>query len=375
MSFPKVLIIAILASLAAVLPGRLGLGHEFLIFPNQAFAYHYKTYVSVDISGAGDFIDIQSALDSLPAAGGYIEVKPGIYEITQPIRGRKSNVTIAGAGPLSTIKLAAGYNIAPDDLLMFTGTPDNFLNNITIKDLTIDGNRNNSQSWHLVEFSYVVDSQIFDSILVNGSGSAVGVDNSAVKITDNMIDNNGTYALSIGVAVPKKHSQVKNNVIKNTGEIAVYLEPGSSDVLVERNRLDSNVRYGLLVSSPNNQIVRNIIENNGQHGLFLLEAQGNTVKNNIIRNNGQSSPGYAGVIISGDIGSPIGGSINNVISHNKIYDAQPPPKTQDYGIWLEREENYNVIKHNTIYGHRVGAIHTGEKGVDDIIRGNRTDDN
>jgi len=50
----------------------------------------YFTLV-VDISGKGDYTDLQTAIDNLPAAGGKIFVKAGVYPIN------------AGYNPVGTI--------------------------------------------------------------------------------------------------------------------------------------------------------------------------------------------------------------------------------------------------------------------------------
>jgi hypothetical protein len=56
-----------------------------------------STFV-VDIKGDGDFTSLQPAIDALPAAGGKIFVKAGIYPITSTIMITGSNVQIQGEG-------------------------------------------------------------------------------------------------------------------------------------------------------------------------------------------------------------------------------------------------------------------------------------
>jgi hypothetical protein len=56
-----------------------------------------STFV-VDIKGDGDFTSLQPAIDALPAAGGKIFVKAGIYPITSTITITGSNVQIQGEG-------------------------------------------------------------------------------------------------------------------------------------------------------------------------------------------------------------------------------------------------------------------------------------
>jgi Right handed beta helix region/Pectinesterase len=58
----------------------------------------YESTFVVDINGNGDFTSLQPAIDALPATGGKIFVKAGVYSITSTITIRVSNVQIQGEG-------------------------------------------------------------------------------------------------------------------------------------------------------------------------------------------------------------------------------------------------------------------------------------
>jgi hypothetical protein len=58
----------------------------------------YESTFVVDINGNGDFTSLQPAIDALPATGGKIFVKAGVYPITSTIRITESNVQIQGEG-------------------------------------------------------------------------------------------------------------------------------------------------------------------------------------------------------------------------------------------------------------------------------------
>src|SRR5271166_4996635 len=58
----------------------------------------YESTFVVDISGNGDFTSLQPAINALPATGGKIFVKAGVYPITSTITIRESNVQIQGEG-------------------------------------------------------------------------------------------------------------------------------------------------------------------------------------------------------------------------------------------------------------------------------------
>jgi hypothetical protein len=59
--------------------------------------YESTFVVSQDIS-KGDFTSVQPAIDALPAAGGKIFVKAGVYPLSNSIRVTKSNIQIQGEG-------------------------------------------------------------------------------------------------------------------------------------------------------------------------------------------------------------------------------------------------------------------------------------
>ena len=58
----------------------------------------YESTFVVDINGNGDFTSLQPAINALPASGGKIFVKAGVYPITSTITITVSNVQIQGEG-------------------------------------------------------------------------------------------------------------------------------------------------------------------------------------------------------------------------------------------------------------------------------------
>jgi hypothetical protein len=75
----------------------------------------YESTFIVDIAGNGDFTDLQSAIDALPAIGGKVFVKAGTYPLSGTIRITTSNVQIQGEGMGITVFVANSQ--------MMTGNP------------------------------------------------------------------------------------------------------------------------------------------------------------------------------------------------------------------------------------------------------------
>ncbi|KXK40413.1 MAG: hypothetical protein UZ16_OP3001000115 [Candidatus Hinthialibacteria bacterium OLB16] len=91
--------------------------------------------------GNGDQEEIHAAIKALPAAGGVVELMAGTYDIRK-VSGTlggvtidRSNVTLAGEGECTLLRLAAGQNT---NVIRIIG-PD--VGHVTIRDLWVDQNR------------------------------------------------------------------------------------------------------------------------------------------------------------------------------------------------------------------------------------------
>ena len=107
------------------------------------------TFTVAPIPEEGDYRDIQSAIDALPATGGIVYLKPGTYQVADNIR-MPDNVTLQGSGRASIIKLKDEvFDFLPNKQAViinknFAGSPGNY--NIILRDFVIDANRDNQPS-------------------------------------------------------------------------------------------------------------------------------------------------------------------------------------------------------------------------------------
>jgi hypothetical protein len=67
----------------------------------------YESTFVVDIRGSGDFTDVQPAIDALPATGGKIFVKAGVYSLNDTVRITTNNVQLQGEGMGITVFVAS----------------------------------------------------------------------------------------------------------------------------------------------------------------------------------------------------------------------------------------------------------------------------
>jgi hypothetical protein len=96
-------------------------------------------------------LQIQKALDVLPAGGGAVYLPAGEYTITQPIILKRDNQILRGAGATTILRLAADANCPVIILGEPVNRPKHTVKNLCVADLLIDGNRfqQSRELWHL----------------------------------------------------------------------------------------------------------------------------------------------------------------------------------------------------------------------------------
>ena len=91
--------------------------------------------------------ELLEALESISDDGGRITVREGDYEVTETIVLDKDNVTVEGMGPGTRFTLGDDVN-CPVFVIgdVSDEEPDRIVRNITLRDMLIDGNRENQTS-------------------------------------------------------------------------------------------------------------------------------------------------------------------------------------------------------------------------------------
>lgn len=99
---------------------------------------------SVDVAApgrSGNCDAIQMAINALPATGGEISLQAGTYMCYQPIVIDKDNVRLRGQGAATLLRLATGADSPVVVIGQTVPVPTITRRNISIENLTIDGNR------------------------------------------------------------------------------------------------------------------------------------------------------------------------------------------------------------------------------------------
>ena len=213
----------------------------------------------VSADGTGDYTDIQSAIDALPAAGGAIIIKDGTYTVSTPIIIDSANIMITGSG----------YNT-----IVTIGSTNNYVFNLT------SGTRFELRNMRIVGTTAVPLSA--EAIRLQGCSDGL-IDRCWLTATKSMI-------FSSGGAV--SHVTISNNFIYNCSTYAiVFSVTGTDNNLIVNNHVDTVDDYdAVLISGDcnNNVITGNVITNANRYGIYISTATAdkNIVINNIITGSG-----------------------------------------------------------------------------------------
>lgn len=338
--------------------------------------------VTVAQDGTGDYngstdVNIQAAIDYVNTqGGGTVHIKQGTYVISNSLE-IGSNFTFEGDGNTTILYLSNSTN---KDLIK---NNDFFLGNtnITIKDVQLNGNRQNQLSSAAIavidlnnvthtlinnvfvlngrqngiaiingQDSNILDSN-FESNVINGSGGAIHiVHGSTGIISGNKINN--TQGKGIYLDTYDKpylvnyvsNFQISNNIITNTtGAGGNGFEfSGVSYTTVENNTISDSNTSGLNLEAINYCIIsNNTVQDSNVDGIHIIDfdkypssVSNNVVQGNIIKDNGRN-----GITLFSRV-------VNNEISGNLI------TLNSGSGIFLS-DANSNIIIDNNILENNI----------------------
>jgi parallel beta-helix repeat protein len=311
--------------------------------------------------GTADDVQLQQALDAVPAEGGTVYVKAGEYDMTATVT-IPSNCMLMGSGRSTIFKANASMG----------GTTNVFKNsdssggntNIVVCDLAIDGNQ------------------------ANRTGRAVGSDNQGMnllfeKVTDSTVKNIFSYdatQCAITLSGGSGKCTITENTVYGCWNHNILLSGGYfSAVGCDKNVISNNISYeagsdGAVVATQGvgievanyaceNTVVGNLSYDNIEGGIHCYKSsQRNTITGNVCLNNGQA--GIAMVVDS---------------SYNVIADNYIEGSTQA-GINCIPDATYVGATHLVIKGNLiVGCGWNGIRGTSNgelsnsVIEGNLID--
>lgn len=204
----------------------------------------------VDPSGAGDFVDIQDAIDAA-SDGDRVLVEPGTYPGGINLRG-KDIVLISTSGPMVTVIDSMD---TPDEstILAISGEPSS----ATVSGFTLTGGHGTPNQWlignawsgagvYIRESALTIDDCFFRRNLARHSGQSIGggvvvIDGEATITNSNFAGNLGYYGggaiAALASEVLVEGSTFRDNLSARGG--AIFVGEGA-DVIVQSSLFDSN---------------------------------------------------------------------------------------------------------------------------------------
>lgn len=275
--------------------------------------------------GVNDQVEIQAALDALPATGGEVKLLEGTYNVEDTV-WLNSNQTLKGCGwntILTTSTADVIFLIAPG------GGPGAELTGIVIADLQIDGGVGYVSDCGIY-FNYV-NYSIIRNVYSRRHASGTGTNLEGIYLVDsnfNQIVNNTCQENYAGIEIDYG---CNNTIVGNT---------------CQGNFLSGIVLYLL---SSNNTITGNTCQGGGGSGIELNTlSNGNTVSGNTCQGNGAMS-------------IRIFESNDNTITGNTC-------RGNNGGIYLDTS-NHNTVSGNTCQGNGADGIYLLD-GNNNTVTGN-----
>ncbi|MEM2549987.1 MAG: right-handed parallel beta-helix repeat-containing protein, partial [Nitrososphaerota archaeon] len=318
-----------------------GGGPPFIVIAATDTPSFLKGRANIVCDGVSDQEEINSALNSAPT----VYLCPGTYIIDATIT-IPSHRQLIGAGPSSVIKLKDNYNA---DIYMIQNSNQTDGNTeITISNLTIDGNRRNQTGgrvygMHLIK---VTSSKIESCVLKDFSSYYdEGIYASMLRDVE-FIGNTSLDTLYVLDIYDSRRITVSRNTCTSSQEPLIFY--GCDYCIISENLLITGLWTGISLWESNyNVISGNICIDHNSRGIYVGDSFDNIISENICQNNDfmgieldyggnnvvagnyAESNGFAGITVTA--------SNDNLIIGNQCY------KNAYYGIIIRDSGCYNLV--------------------------------
>lgn len=268
------------------------------------YALPRRKFIRGEVRNVADYLSIQEAIDSLPAAGGTVFIPAGIHVISVSIKV-PSHVSLVGAGFDTVLVLADGANVNVIENMH----PSVWLDeNIIVANLRIDGNGAAQDSAVSGIFLYTVPNSRVENVWLHDfpkytTSSGVFLMLSSNSIVRNVVVGNNSYA-GIIVSYSDNCWILNNYLIKN--HRGIYISFSDHTIVRKNTIVDCDEGIRLYGDSSHNRIMHNHIEGSSDEGIVILHE---TCENNFLVNNRIINC----TVPINDLGA------NTKTPHNKVY--------------------------------------------------------
>jgi nitrous oxidase accessory protein NosD len=342
---------------------------------------------------AANYPTLQAALDAIPEEGGVVELPPGVFEISEPLKLLKGEVLLRGCGSATHI---VNKNEAGEPALIvrhpeFPEKNDGKLRKwrVQIADLRITGNE---KSGHGIEANYVQEIFIHGVTVSHHGKHGIFLDYcyEDPRVSDCLI----TYNKQTGLEIVGCHDIVVcgNQFEENLDAVRCI---DAFNLCMTGNNVDDHLRHGVVIENTYGSVVSgNMIEECNDTGIILdRDCYGITLSANVIAHEmkcgidlrdahgcavtGNSFPlvhDRAVVIGKGSGRIPV---VGNAFSDSYIGTAQtkrPVLVDPSGGLVIEGARDVTAVA-NTFTGLAVPAVQQPEPGENIIVELNIDVDN
>ncbi len=327
--------------------------------------------------GTADNVEIQAAIDALPAGGGKVVLLEGTYIVTAKLQIR-SGTFMEGQGYGTIIYVDDGVN---DDAIYANGK-----SNWSIKNLKIDCNRANNITTYCIhavgcsDFSiemctgiesdggvfadtshdFVIYKNLFHTIdhdgisvcscygvniegnvVHNTTEAGIEVDSASYKVTiiGNIVHNTSKAGINIDqqLGFTACHSCVVSGNVVYACEFGIDIRDNCYENTIIGNYCSENTKDGIYCIGNDNVISNNMLVNNVGEGIDLVGCSRNILNNNYCRGNAR------GIFL---FGCP-----RNTITGNYCY------QNKEHGIFLYCS-SFNLLNSNIIHNNSQRGVGT-----------------
>lgn len=201
-----------------------------------------------------------------------------VYELSEKFTFPGDNITIYGDGPGSVLKTANGL----DDSLLFADAKSG----LTIKDLAIDGNRDNNVTADPISLTACSDSLIDNVTIYDADDRCVLITGgSNITIQNSTFYNADEHAIRVG-GTPVTDISILDNRIYDSQYGIAFVWGGSTQyrLQIRGNLLDTMTGNMFSATCTDSIIANNIFKDGDIEGIHLEAADDNLITGNIFRN-------------------------------------------------------------------------------------------
>ena len=288
--------------------------------------------------GTADDVEIQAALDALPATGGVVQLSEGLFTTTSAIDFTdNSGSSLVGAGMEATkIKLANGANC---NIIYSNPTTEHYFNGVHY--MTLDGNRANQTSGI--------------GVFLDGGGGGEEndwrMDHTFVYSTKGrLFDTYHTWGMKV--------SRCYFEYSDETSIAAVFLRNTTEGTFTDTRFSNAPNTSMIYCLSKYMKFIGCEIALAGQHGIWLGGRHYQSIIGCTIHNNNQGGGAYDNVFIEDDYVRIIGNNIGAVSDNG---DAR-------YGVNLTVGTQNCIVEGNIITDYDTAGVL--DAGANNIVRGN-----